>query len=79
MKQKRKSAAEKIADLIGFCIKDVKECVYQPCKYYKPKVYSIGNYYFCATDHLPAYSDFYNWEKKTTFRGDFVWQCNINS
>lgn len=57
-----KSAAEVIAFVLGCDIAEVRDYRYQPTKYAKIHVYTIGDWYYCATlwDQEPP--DGWDWQ-----------------
>jgi len=74
MKTTKRSAAEKIADLTGCEIQEVREGRYNAGKLNSPSVFVVGEDYFAACESMPKHKVGQPWQRKTTFRGDVVWE-----
>lgn len=73
----RRSAPEKIADLVGADISEVIDGRYQPGTIANPAVFVVGDDYFAACETEPKHRLGLGWKKHLTFRGDVVWESEM--
>lgn len=71
---RRISAAEKIADLLGADIDEVKDWQYKPGTFASPSVYIVGDDYYAASRNKPRHQVGQGWTLRKTWRGDSVWE-----
>lgn len=74
----RRRQAERIADLVGCDVADLRDAQYKPSEYYSPKVYVVGDDYFAASDKAPLYHVGEPWEALSNFRGETVWRSKMS-
>jgi len=72
-----RSPAERIADLTGSDLAEVKEGRYQPAKYSRPSVFVVGEDYYAAGDAMPKHQVGQPWKAQKTWRGDTVWESKM--
>lgn len=74
---KRRTQAEKIADLFGSDIADIREGRYQ--KYESPKVYVVGDNYYAASETKPRHNVGQPWQALKNFRDETIWESKVQS
>jgi hypothetical protein len=70
---KKYSAIEKIGDLTGLEVGEVRDNSYKPCTFSRPSIYTVGDDYYAACDIKPKHHVGKEWELRKTFRGHNVW------
>lgn len=69
----KRTAAEKVGDLTGCDIAEVREGRYRPGNLSNSSVFVVGEDYYAAHPTCPKHDVGQPWVKNETFRGDVVW------
>lgn len=70
-----RSPAERIADLVGGCVEEIRASRYQGLV--GPYVFVVDGDYFSAGVNCPKHRVGQPWVKRQTWRGDIVWMSEM--
>ena len=72
---KKRTAPEVIGFHLGWDMRDVSDCRYQPSRYASPAIYTLGDDYWCCPSGTQKPSADFNWTAEATHYGRTIYRA----